>query len=298
MSLQQPQRRDACELPNPVTAFIGCGNMGSAMLAGGLAAGVLDAARVRVHTKTPSHTEELGQRFGVIASTSNAAAGKDANLVILAVKPVFYPEVLTQIAPVLTPGAVVLGIAPSFSLRQLRAGLGRDDVAVARAMPNTPALVGKAATGVCFEPQTLDVQRSWVLGMLGGLGLVQEVREDQFPALIGVAGSSPAFVYMMIEAMAQGAIKLGIAATEAYRLAAAAVEGSATMVRESGKHPAVLRDEVCSAGGTTIAGVASLEAAGFAGVVIDAVQAAADRAVEMGSSPTGLEQSASHGSAQ
>ena len=263
-------------------AFIGAGNMGSAILRRAVSAGVIDPARSRVR----DHATELAQRVaaetGVQVAQSNQDAVRDAQLVVLAVKPVNYAEAIADIADALPADAVVLSISPAHSLAAVQELFGRE-VAVARAMPNTPALIGQGAAGVCFGADVSPAQRDVVLALLGSLGLVLELREDQFPALTGVSGSSPAYVYMFIEALAQGAIKGGIPGPEAYRLAAAAVEGAAAMVRQTGKHPAQLRDEVCSAGGTTIAAVAALEAAGFSGAVIEAVDVAAQRAVEMGS---------------
>ncbi len=262
--------------------FIGAGNMGSAILRRAVDAGIIDAAGSRVHDHCPEAAEQLAGQTGVKVAASNAEAVRDAQLVVLAVKPVNYAEVIAEIADVLPGDAVVLSISPAHSIAAVRELLGRD-VAIARAMPNTPALIGQGAAGVCFGPGVNAAQQQLVKDLLGALGLVLTVREDQFPALTGVSGSSPAYVYMMIEALAQGAIKGGIPGPDAYQLAAAAVEGAAAMVRQSGKHPAQLRDEVCSAGGTTIAAVAALEQAGFAGAVIEAVDVAAQRAVEMGS---------------
>lgn len=261
--------------------FIGAGHMGGAIARGAIQAGVLDAAGSKVHDPYAAAAERLEAETGIQAAASNVEAVGDVDLVVLAIKPVDYPAVIAEIRGALPAQAVVVSISPAHSLSALGELFGRD-LAIARAMPNTPALIGKGTAGVCCNEAVSPQQRELVLELFGALGTVLELDEAQFPALTGVSGSSPAYVYMMIEALAQGAIKGGIAGPDAYRLAASAVEGAAAMVVQTGKHPAQLRDEVCSAGGTTIAAVAALEDAGFGGAVIAAVDAAARRAVEMG----------------
>lgn len=257
--------------------FIGCGNMGEAMLAGVLKNGWAKGEEILVHTKRPERGLELHDTYHVGVRSSNREVAEEAAMLVLAVKPNMYKQVLEEIADVLTSEHTVIGIAPAFTVAALTRAVGNSAVKIARAMPNTPALVGKGMTGLCFSDQMAEDDRKAVRGFFEAFGRVMEVEEQLMPAVGSVSGSSPAFVYMMIEAMAQGAIEQGMTAGQAYTFAAAAVEGAAHLVLQSGEHPAKLRDAVCSAGGTTIAGVNELERNGFKGNTINAMHASEAR---------------------
>jgi pyrroline-5-carboxylate reductase len=261
--------------------WIGCGNMGEAMLAGALKNKWATAEDVLVYDKFREKNEAVRTRYGVETVESCQALAEKAKILVLAVKPIHYEEVLRDIAPVLGESHVLLAISPAYEMATLKKVVGNPAVKIARAMPNTPAMVGSGVAGLCFSEEVTEEERETIRTFFESFGQVIEVREDLMHAVVAVGGSSPAFVYMVIEAMAQGAIQLGIPASDAYTFASAAVEGSAKMVRVTGKHPAVLRDEVCSAGGTTIAGVASLEQSGFKGSLIRAMQETSERFLEM-----------------
>lgn len=261
--------------------WIGCGNMGEAMLAGALNAGWCTAEEMVVHTARSARSESLAATYGVTALPDNRAVAQAARIVVLAVKPNIYETVLTEIADVLQADQIVLAIAPAYSISAVYRVLNRNDVPVARAMPNTPSMIGQGVAGVCFSEQMCAEDRALVLSFFDAFGQGIEVREELMHAVGSVSGSAPAFVYMMIEGMAEGAIALGIPAADAYRFAAHTVAGAAGMVVETGTHPAVLRDAVCSAGGTTIAGVAALESSGFKGKVIEAMRASSTRFLDM-----------------
>lgn len=261
--------------------FIGCGNMGRAMLAGALKAGVTTPDRVVVHTNTPAHQQALAEEYGVAVAEANRALATEAEIIVLAVKPNIYKQVLLDIRGVLEPGQIVVAIAPAYSIASIAALVDSNGVRIARAMPNTPAQIGEGMTGLCFSDNMLPDEREAVTRFFESFGKVAIVREDVMHAVGSVSGSSPAFVYMVIEAMAQGAIKLGIPAKDATVFAAQSVLGAAKLVLESGEHPAVLRDAVCSAGGTTIAGVAALEKDGMKAALIDAMDASSEKFLAM-----------------
>lgn len=253
--------------------FIGCGNMGRAMLAGALNAGLTTPERVAVHTHTAAHQQDLAETYGVAALADNCAVARDSEIIVLAVKPNIYKDVLLEIREVLGAGQTVVAIAPAYSIASVAALVDNAAVGIARAMPNTPAQIGQGMTGLCFSAGMSPDAQASVQAFFESFGKVAVVREDAMHAVGSVSGSSPAFVYMVIEAMAQGAIKLGIPAKDAYTFAAQSVYGSAALVLESGEHPAVLRDAVCSAGGTTIDGVAALERDGLKAAILDAMDA-------------------------
>ena len=261
--------------------FIGCGNMGRAMMSGALDKGWTTAERVIIHTHRKETMDTLAAQYGVAVADSNRALAENADIIVLAVKPNIYADVLADIREVLTEGQIVLAIAPAYSIASIAALVQNEGVRVARAMPNTPAQIGKGMAGLAFSDNMTGAERALVQNFFESFGKVAVVREDAMHAVGSVSGSSPAFVYMVIEGMAEGAIKLGIPAKDAYTFAAQSVLGAAALVLETGEHPAVLRDAVCSAGGTTIAGVAALEASGFKGTIMEAMDRSSEKFLAM-----------------
>ena len=261
--------------------FIGCGNMGRAMMSGALEKGWTTAERVVIHTHRKETMDTLAAQYGVAVADSNRALAENADIIVLAVKPNIYADVLADIREVLTEGQIVLAIAPAYSIASIAALVQNEGVRVARAMPNTPAQIGKGMAGLAFSDNMTGAERALVQSFFESFGKVAVVREDAMHAVGSVSGSSPAFVYMVIEGMAEGAIKLGIPAKDAYTFAAQSVLGAAALVLETGEHPAVLRDAVCSAGGTTIAGVAALEASGFKGAIMEAMDRSSEKFLAM-----------------
>lgn len=261
--------------------FIGCGNMGRAMMSGALDKGWTTAERVVIHTHRKETMDTIAAQYGVAVADSNRALTENADIIVLAVKPNIYADVLADIREVLTEGQIVLAIAPAYSIASIAALVQNEGVRVARAMPNTPAQIGEGMAGLAFSDNMTGAERALVQSFFESFGKVAVVREDAMHAVGSVSGSSPAFVYMVIEGMAEGAIKLGIPAKDAYTFAAQSVLGAAALVLETGEHPAVLRDAVCSAGGTTIAGVAALEASGFKGAIMEAMDRSSEKFLAM-----------------
>lgn len=213
--------------------LIGCGNMGEAMLSGALKARWADPQSVILHTRRDERMVELSGRYpGIVTVKDNVSVAQGASLIVLAVKPNQYEKILKEISTRISPGAVVLSLAPAFSLAKLRALIGREDVTVVRSMPNTPAMVGRGMTGVSFAEDTPEEHKERTISFLNSFGEAVVVSESLMPAVGSVSGSSPAFIYMMIEALAQGAIRLGIGAEDALKFAAQSVEGAALMVKK------------------------------------------------------------------
>ena len=261
--------------------FIGCGNMGRAMLEGAVNTKWCAAEKICLSTKSAETRETIAAKNGVIALENNREVAKNSDIIVLAVKPNIYKSVLEDIREVLKDGQILLAIAPAYSTDAVSAVVGKSGVRVARAMPNTPAQIGQGMSGLCFSDNMDGSERALVTSFFESFGKVAVVREDVMHAVGSVSGSSPAFVYMFIEAMAQGAIKLGIPAKDAILFAAQSTLGAASLVLETGEHPAVLRDNVCSAGGTTIEGVATLEAQGFKGAIIEAMDKTSKKFLQM-----------------
>lgn len=259
--------------------FIGMGNMGSAMLKGMLK--VFEAEEIVFSRKDEKKGQELSASTGVEYAADNKACAARVKYLILAVKPQFFPEVLEEIKEVVTQEQIVISIAAGITIQDIKERLG-EKVRVVRAMPNTPALLGEGMTGVCFDDSWYEEGEMTVIRRIfESFGKMQTVKENLMNAVICVSGSSPAYVYMFIEALADGAVKYGLPRQAAYQMAAQTVLGAAKMVLETGEHPGVLKDKVCSPGGTTISAVAALEECGFRNAMIQACDKCYEKAESM-----------------
>ena len=253
-----------------IFGFIGCGNMGGAMLRQMLKAGIFAPEEVIISDKNPSLRAQLKSELGVNVTYQNAEAAA-APVLLLAVKPQFIQAVGQEIAGTVNLDALVISIVAGYDLNMLHALLNSETAHIIRVMPNTPALVGEGMTALCDESTFSKEDFEFVEGIFDSIGKTRILPERLFDGVVALSGSSPAYVYMMIEAMADAAVKEGIPRVHAYEMAAQSVLGSALMVLSTGTHPAALKDAVCSPGGTTIQGVRALEERGFRGAVIEAV---------------------------
>ena len=251
--------------------FIGMGNMGYALLKGALKK--FPAESMIFTAKTDETKRRVYLETQVEYAQSNAECANACKYVILAVKPQYYPAVLKQIRYAVTPEHVVISLAPGITIEALKESLGSDR-RIVRAMPNTPALIGEGMTGLSFQPEDFSQEEiDMIHKIFGSVGKYADIEERLMSAVVCASGSSPAFVYQFIEALADGAVKYGLPRAQAYTFAAQAVAGAAKMVLETGEHPAALKDKVCSPGGTTIAGVAALEEYGMRNAVLKACDA-------------------------
>lgn len=261
--------------------LIGAGNMGGAILSGVLRKGCLEAGQVIVSDKAESLLSRYAQEFpGLETTTDNRRGASESEMVLLAVKPQFLGGVLEEIRDELR-GKAVVSIAAGWTQAQLNRALEGTGATVLRAMPNTPALVGEGMTALCAEHTLSQADYAFVQKMFQAVGRVEVLPERLFDGVIAVCGSSPAYLYMMLEALGDGAVREGIPRKTAYALAAQAMLGCAKMVLETGEHPGALKDAVCSPAGTTIEGVAALERAGFRSAVLEAMAACAEKSRQM-----------------
>ena len=225
--------------------------------------------------------EAVTARTKVPHAGSNRECAKAVKYLILAVKPQYFDAVFSEIRDVVTPEQVVISLAPGVTISNITERLG-GNVRVARAMPNTPAMLGEGMTGIsCGEGSCTEEEKETVRDIFSSCGRVEMVEERLMDAVGCVSGSSPAFVYMFIEALADGGVKYGLPRKTAYAMAAQTVLGSAKMILETGKHPGQLKDEVCSPGGTTIAGVSALEEHGLRNALIKAADACYEKTQSM-----------------
>ncbi len=261
--------------------FFGAGNMGEAMIRGILEAKLLPPRAVHVLDLRAGRVRELSRRFGVTPADGASALLAACDTIVLAVKPKDVPAALAALGRGTLKGKLVVSIAAGVPTTVLREALGKG-AAVARAMPNTPAQVGMGSTGLYFAPGVPQGRKEAVRKIFSSFGTVAEFpREETLDAVTALSGSGPAYAFLFIEALADGAVRAGMGREEALRLASSTVEGAGRMVRETGRHPAELKDMVTSPGGTTAAGLAALEAGAFRGTVMAAVHAAWQRCREI-----------------
>lgn len=251
--------------------IIGIGNMGYAIAKGLLKQ--YEKEDIVFTDVNKDRCREVSEELGIDWVESNYECAGLVKYIVLAVKPQYMDPVLAQLRDVVTEKNVMISIAPGITTGQLKEKLG-EGKRVVRAMPNTPALLGEGMTGVCYEEKAFtEEEKTAIAGIFSSLGKMRIVEERLMNAVVCVSGSSPAYVYMFIEALADSAVKYGLPREAAYEMAAQAVAGSARMVLETGEHPGALKDKVCSPGGTTIAGVSALEEYGFRNAVIKASDA-------------------------
>lgn len=260
--------------------FIGAGNMGKAMLLGMINSKKVDASSLYVYDQYEQAIIDLKQLHDIHHCESEVDVARNVDVIILAVKPYGIETVLNTIKSVLKPETIVVSIAAGVTLKQMHAHL-TCDTKIVRCMPNTPALVQEGMSMLCDQGSLSDQERVLVRELFSCFGKADYLDEKHMDAFIGISGSSPAYVYMFIEAMADAAVLKGLPRNQAYMYASQAVLGAAKMVLESGIHPGQLKDNVCSPGGTTIEAVTTLEKTGFRASIIEAVLACIEKSEKM-----------------
>jgi pyrroline-5-carboxylate reductase len=261
-------------------AFLGAGAMGEALMRGLLDARVYQPAQLVAYDAATTRLHEVAERFGIRAATSPVELVSDAEVLLLAVKPQVLSAALEPLRNVLTPQQTVISIAAGVTTAQIESCFAAP-IPVVRVMPNTPALVNRAASAICLGAHAEETHREQAHRIFDAVGEAVDVEEKLLDAVTGLSGSGPAYVYVFIEALSDAGVRMGLPRDVATRLAAQTVLGSAQMVLETGQHPGTLKDMVTSPGGTTIAGLHALERNAFRGAVIDAVEAATQRSQEL-----------------
>ena len=261
---------------NYKVGFIGCGNMASAIIAGIINNTDIKASEIIASDASEAAINKAKDTYGIAVTTDNNEVAVGASVVFLSVKPQFYETVISGIKDSLSKEQLIVTIAPGKTLAWLAERLG-DSIKIIRTMPNTPALVGEGITAVCKNSLVTEEEFTYVMSLLSSFGLAEEISENLMDVVVSVSSSSPAYVFMFIEAMADAAVLDGMPRDKAYKFAAQAVLGSARMVLETGRHPGELKDMVCSPAGTTIEAVRVLEDKGFRSAVIEAMKACTDK---------------------
>ena len=251
--------------------FIGCGNMGGAMMQGIVESKTAAPEWVMASDKSEQMRRTVAQRYGVTVTEDNKEVAAYADVLFLAVKPQFYEDVIREIAASVREDAIVVTIAPGKTLAWVTEQFGHEQKII-RTMPNTPAMVKEGMMGMCPGAGVTDEDTALVREICSGFTQTEIIPEHLMDVVTAVSGSSPAYVFLFIEAMADAAVAGGMPRQQAYHFAAQAVLGSAKMVLETGKHPGELKDMVCSPAGTTIQAVRVLEEKGFRSAVIEAME--------------------------
>ena len=259
--------------------FIGCGNMAKAILGGILKKQLVAPQEIIASALHEETLQQASDTYGIQTTTSNLEAAR-ADIIFLAVKPQFYETVIKEIRDTVKESQLIVSIAPGKSIQTITEWFGKP-VKLIRTMPNTPAMVGEGVTAVCPAETVTEEELKEVLTLLESCGIAEVMPERLVDAVVSVSGSSPAYVFMFIEALADGAVRDGIPRKQAYRLAALSVLGSAKMVLETGMHPGELKDMVCSPAGTTIEAVAAMEKAGFRNAVLAGMEACTNKTKQM-----------------
>lgn len=260
--------------------FIGAGNMAKAMMTGIIESGLTSPENIMASSKTEKTIETIKNELKVAITLDNKEVAKFSDYLILAVKPYQYDLILKEIKNSIKNDTIIIIIAAGICIEYIKRSLGQNQTVV-KAMPNTPAMVRQGMTALVFDDKINAKEKQEIISIFESFGKVEELDENLMDAFTSIAGSSPAYVYMMIEAMADGGVLQGIPRDKAYTIAAQAVLGAAKVVLDTGIHPGELKDKVCSPNGTTIEAVAKLEEKGFRTAIIEAVRVCGEKSKEM-----------------
>ncbi|WP_442598614.1 pyrroline-5-carboxylate reductase [Neobacillus sp. D3-1R] len=255
---------------NQKVGFIGCGKMAQAMIEGMIRSKVVQPEAIMASAVTDETLHSVKEKYNILVSSHNIEVAKHADILFLAIKPNIHDAILKEIAEALDEQSVIVTIAAGISLDYIESFF-QTKVKVVRAMPNTPSLVGEGMSAICHNQQVNQEDLDKVLRLFNSFGKAEVMAEELMDSIPAISGSSPAYVYMFIEALADGGVKQGIPRKQAYKLAAQAVLGAAKMVLETEKHPGELKDDVCTPGGATIEAVAALEQEGFRSAILTAM---------------------------
>lgn len=261
---------------NKNIGFIGAGKMAQAMMAGLVTSNVIPKRNIMASAMSEKTIKQVETKYGILTSLQNKEVARFSNILILAVKPDLHELVISEIKEEIQEDTIIVTIAAGITLSDIKHWFGKR-VKVVRTMPNTPSLVGEGMSALCPNDVLSEEEIREVEQLFHCFGKSERLEEKLMDAIPAISGSSPAYVYMFIEALADGGVRQGIPRDKAYRLAAQAVLGAAKMVLETGKHPGELKDNVCTPGGATIEAVAALEREQFRGAILTAMESCTNK---------------------
>lgn len=259
--------------------FIGCGNMGEAFLKGIINSELVELGDLYVCDKLKG--EEIAQKYNINWYEKEVTIVEECDIIFLAVKPNVYFDVINKIKDSVNSSKIIVTMAPGITLESVLDAIDNRNSKIVRTMPNLPLMVQEGCIAYAFNENVENNEKEFFKELFEKIGVAIETKEELFDAVIGASGSSPAFMFMFIEALADAAVYEGLPRSDAYKLVGQTLIGCGKLFLESGKHPGELKDSVCSPGGTTIVGVRYLEEAGFRGAVIKAVTKTIKKSKEM-----------------
>lgn len=262
-------------------SILGAGNMGEALLRGILSAGLYKKEEIIASDISKERLAQINSTYGVETTKNNIEASASSKFIIIAVKPDAVKSIIEEISPSIDGSKVIISIVAGVPIERIRRWL-KKEAHIIRVMPNTPVLVREGASAIAPGPVVRDREMETVRKIFDSVGKTVILAEKYLDAVTGLSGSGPAYVFTIIEALADGGVKVGLPRKEATLLAAQTVLGAAKMVLETGRHPGSLKDMVTSPGGTTIEGLHRLEASGIRAALMSAVEHATKRAEELG----------------
>jgi pyrroline-5-carboxylate reductase len=265
---------------NKKIGFIGCGNMAQAIIGGILSSNLVDNTNIMASNPTNNKLEHVKKQYNILTTNNNIDVANFSDILFLAIKPNKYKDVISEIRDYVKQDVVIVSIAAGISIEFIEKHLVRD-IKVVRTMPNTPCLVKEGMSAISFNSNVNYEEKSIILSIFESFGKAEIIDENLMDIIPAVSGSSPAYVYILIEALADGAVLQGMPRSQAYKFASQAVLGAAKTVLETGEHPGSLKDKVCSPGGTTIEAVYELEKNSFRASIISAMQSCTKKAMEM-----------------
>lgn len=265
---------------NKRIGFIGCGNMGKSMVGALVGSGEIPVSDIIVSTKTDTSLNEIKNKWKIQTTLSNKEVVDNSDLIFLAVSPTQYETVITEIKDHVLEHHIIITIAAGIDLKQIRNWFDKD-VKIVKSMPNTPVLVNEGMSALCSNEWINEADMKRVCKIFSMFGQYEILEEKDFHAFIALCGSSPAYIFVLIEAMADAAVKLGLPRLKAYKMAEQTILGSAKLALETGSHPGILKDMVCSPGGSTIEAIIELEKQGFRHAIISSMEACADKSRKM-----------------
>lgn len=260
--------------------FIGCGNMAQAIIGGIVNSKIASSSDIIASAPSNKGLDKMKELYNINCTNDNLEVSKVSDILFLAVKPHLFAKVIDEIKDTVKENVQIISIAAGITINTIKECFNKD-IKICRTMPNTPTLVGEGMTAISYNNFINNEEKIYIENIFKAFGKCEVIEEKLMDVIPAVSGSSPAYVYMFIEALGDGAVLKGMPRDKAYKFAAQAVLGAAKMVLETNEHPGSLKDKVCSPGGTTIEAVYSLEKSGFRGAVIEAMEACTNKAITM-----------------
>ena len=266
---------------NKTIGFIGSGNIGGAIIGGIIKAGLVTPKNIIASDISEARLVSLSDTFKINTTTSNMDTAQNSDILFLSIKPFIYDAVIAEVKDHVKPDAIIVIVAAGHSIASVREKFGNDNIKIAKAMPNIPAMVNAAMTAVCTTDTLSEDEVKSVLSIFNSVGETELLPEHLFDVFTAVAGSSPAYAFIFIDALADAGVRYGLPRNQALKFCTQVILGVAKMILETGEHPSVLKDTVCTPGGTTIDAICELDKLGFRNAIISCVDACVKKSVKI-----------------